>query len=120
MPPERRPLQESEVEISAFINSNSGWVIEGCYADLLEIALPFSNEMIFMNLSVESCIENAKNRPWEPHKYESEEAQDSNLDMLVDWISQYRERSDACSESAHKQLYEHYSGKKRMVTRNEF
>jgi adenylate kinase family enzyme len=118
MPPERKPINESEIEISAFINSNSGWVIEGCYSDLLEIALPFSNEIIFMNLPVESCIENAKNRPWEPHKYESKEAQDKNLDMLVNWISQYSKRDDTFSESSHNQLYENYSGKKNMVTSN--
>ena len=119
LPPERKPLKESEVDILAFINSSKGWVIEGCYSDLLEIALPFSNEIIFMNLTMESCIENAKRRPWEPHKYESKKAQDNNLRMLISWISQYSERADTFSERAHTQLYEQYSGKKRMVTHNE-
>jgi adenylate kinase family enzyme len=117
-PPERKPLAESETEISAFINSNTDWVIEGCYTDLLEIALPFSNEIIFMNLPIELCIENAKNRPWEPHKYESKEAQDNNLDMLINWISQYSRRDDTFSESSHKHLYKSYSGKKSMFTGN--
>ena len=84
VPPERRPLNESAEGIQIFIDSNDGWVIEGCYADLLEKALPFSNEIIFMNLPIETCILNAKNRNWEPHKYESKEAQDANLDMLID------------------------------------
>ena len=119
VPPERKALEDSKVAISAFINSNKEWVVEGCYTDLLEIALPHSNEIVFMNLPVELCIENAKKRPWEPHKYESKEAQDRNLDMLVNWISRYSERSDTFSESAHTQLYENYSGKKTMVTNNE-
>ena len=118
-PPERKPLKESETEISSFINSNESWVIEGCYSDLLEIALPFSSEVIFMNLPVEICIENAKNRPWEPHKYDSKEAQDNNLKMLIGWISQYSERNDTFSELAHNRLYERFSGKKNMVTINE-
>lgn len=59
-PPERSPIQEPQDE--AFIRENEGWVIEGCYTDLLELAEPFANEVIFMNLSVENCIENAKNR----------------------------------------------------------
>lgn len=117
-PPQRKPLTESALEISAFIDSHAGWVIEGCYSDLLKIALPFSSEIIFMNLSVESCIENARNRPWEPHKYESKEAQDSNLEMLIDWISQYSQRTDTFSQAAHKKLYEQYSGKKSVVTCN--
>ena len=119
MPPERNPLETSEPEISKFVSSSKGWVIEGCYSDLLEVALPFSNEIIFLNLPIELCIENARNRPWEPHKYESGEAQDNNLQMLIGWISQYSERTDTFSEASHKRLYEQYSGKKSMVIRNE-
>jgi adenylate kinase family enzyme len=119
MPPERRPLKESDSELSNFINSRRGWVIEGCYSDLLEMALPFSNEIVFMNLPIESCIENARKRPWEPHKYDAKEAQDHNLEMLIAWISQYSERTDSFSEAAHKRLYEQYSGKKSMVTSAE-
>ena len=83
-PPERAPLNESDKEIQNFIKSHDSWVIEGCYVDLLEKALPFSSEIIFINLPISTCILNAKNRHWEPHKYESKEAQDANLDMLVD------------------------------------
>ncbi len=117
-PPKRKPLIESGQEIFSFINSNGGWVIEGCYSDLLEIAVPKSNEIIFMNLPVETCIANAKSRPWEPHKYESKEAQDANLKMLIDWIAQYTERVDTFSEVAHNELYEKYSGKKSMINCN--
>jgi adenylate kinase family enzyme len=118
-PPERMPLEESAVEMLGFFSSNRKLVIEGCYSDLLEIAVPFSDEVIFMNLPVESCIENAKNRPWEPHKYESKEAQDNNLEMLIDWISQYFVRNDTFSELAHTRLYEQFPGKKSMVTSNQ-
>jgi len=118
-PPKRKPLIESEQEIFIFINSNSGWVIEGCYSDLLEMAVPQSNEIIFMNLPVEACIANAKSRPWEPHKYDSKKAQDANLEMLIDWIAQYSERVDTFSEVAHNELYEKYSGKKTMINSNK-
>ena len=73
-PPKRRALIESNLKINSFIDSNGGWVIEGCYSDLLEMAVPKSNEIIFMNLPIESCIANAKSRPWESHKYKSKEA----------------------------------------------
>lgn len=119
VPPQRKPLEESESEILDFISSNHGWVIEGCYSDLLEIALVYSTEMIFMDLPVELCIENARNRPWEPHKYESKEAQDSNLNMLVDWISQYAKRTDTFSRASHVALYENYKGKKSIVISND-
>ena len=122
IPPERKPLAESKTEIINFNQSNQpnkGWVIEGCYADLLAIALPLSSEIIFMNLPIESCIQNARNRPWEPHKYESKQAQDNNLAMLIDWISQYDKRGDTFSRLAHAKIYEKFTGKKSMITYNQ-
>ena len=119
VPPERKPLADSKPEILDFISVNRDWVIEGGYTDLLNIALPFSNKMIFMNLPVELCVANALSRPWEPHKYKSKEAQDNNLEMLIAWISKYPERADTFSEAAHKALYEQYTGAKRTVTINE-
>ena len=118
-PPERRPLKESKQQISEFIDSNGSWVIEGCYSDLLQIALPSSNELIYMNLPVESCLKNAKKRPWESHKYESKEAQDANLEMLIDWISKYTERTGNFSQAAHRKLYDEYVGEKCMIFSND-
>ena len=119
MPPERRSLSESSLEISGFMNTYNGWVIEGCYADLLEVALPFSNEIIFMDLPIALCIENARNRPWEPHKYSSKAAQDKNLNMLINWISQYSDRKDTFSKSAHEHLFNSFTGVKKRVIENQ-
>ncbi|WP_028470739.1 AAA family ATPase [Neptunomonas japonica] len=119
MPPLRKPLIDSQKEISKFIESNTGWVIEGCYSDLIEVAISESNEIIFMNLPVDACIANAKSRPWEPHKYANKQAQDANLGMLLDWIVLYPERTDTFSMAAHNELYEKYQGKKCMFTSNE-
>lgn len=117
-PPERRPLEEANVDIQCFTRDNEEWVIEGCYADLLELAEPFATEAIFMNLPVHLCQENARNRPWEPHKYNSKEAQDANLNMLLDWIAGYADRSDALSYSAHRAIYERFGGEKKEITTN--
>ncbi|WP_334020532.1 AAA family ATPase [Alteromonas sp. S015] len=117
-PPERRPIEESEKEIQAFITSNNNWVVEGCYTDLLELVEAQSTEAIFMNLPVESCIANAKARPWEPHKYKTKQAQDDNLAMLIDWIEQYTQRNDTFSYAAHKRFYDSYHGHKKMITQN--
>ncbi len=119
LPPERKPLAESQQEIDAFMQDNVGWVIEGCYADLLTHVLSSATEVVYMNLSVEDCIKNAKTRPWEPHKYASKEAQDANLDMLIHWIRDYNTRDDVFSRRAHQALYESYSGKKTAYTSND-
>ena len=118
-PPERSPISEAKSKIEDFIGSNKGWVIEGCYTDLLEIAAPLADEAIFMNLSNDQCIANAKNRPWESHKYQSKQEQDNNLNMLIDWIGQYTERNDVFSFESHLKFYKGFHGKKSMLTNNE-
>jgi adenylate kinase family enzyme len=116
--PERLPLTESRREIDAFVAAHRGWVIEGCYSDLLDVVLPDASEIVFLNLPVEACIANAKRRPWEPHKYRSRAAQDANLSMLLDWIRQYPERDDTFSRASHEALFRAYAGKKTMYTSN--
>ena len=117
-PPQRTPLEDAGAAIDKFLEAHNGWVIEGCYADLIELVLPQSPEIIFLDLPVEDCIANARARPWEPHKYESPEAQDANLAMLIDWISQYPERDGEFSREAHAALFRDYPGKKAIFTSN--
>jgi adenylate kinase family enzyme len=110
--PTRKPIEESISEIKAFTTDNDGWVIEGCYSDLIEPVLPFVSEIIFLDLPVDQCVKNARNRPWEPHKYESKEKQDANLDFLIAWIKEYDSRDDVFSRKAHQKLYSEFTGKK--------
>jgi adenylate kinase family enzyme len=117
--PERQTIVESSQSINDFLIAHDYWVIEGCYADLLEIVTPKADKVIFLNLPASACVENAKNRPWEPHKYESKKAQDENLDMLIDWISQYTSRNDTFSKVAHEKLFEEFQGKKTMYVSNK-
>ena len=118
LPPTRMPITESEIQIKHFTDINDSWIIEGCYSDLLKKVMPKADEVIFLNLSVDDCILNAKNRPWEPHKYESKAVQDSNLAMLMEWISQYPERKDHFSQQAHLKLFNAFIGKKEIRTSN--
>ncbi len=116
--PTRRPLDVSRSEILKFIDSEKNWVVEGCYADLLEVALPHATETVFLNPGAETCVENARNRPWEPHKYSSPEAQNANLGMLVEWIREYNHRMDEFSYEAHRRLFEKFPGEKREYSSN--
>jgi len=99
--------------------AHEDWVIEGCYADLLEATLLQCTQLLFLNPGVEACVENARSRPWEPHKYASKEAQDSNLEMLIVWIRDYPTRSDTFSLSAHRGLFDRFSGEKCELTTRE-
>ena len=117
-PPERKSLDQSRKAINGFLDQHAEWVVEGCYSDLIEMLLVASSEIVFLDLPVYLCIANARARPWEPHKYESKEAQDANLGLLVDWIAEYEQREDTFSRASHQALYESYGGKKTRYTSN--
>ncbi|GAB1267319.1 hypothetical protein NBRC116493_05720 [Aurantivibrio infirmus] len=118
MPPERSDIKEVSKKLTIFFDKNSDWVIEGCYSDIICLATKHASEVIFMNLSIEDCIENAKNRPWEKHKYESKLTQDKNLPMLLDWIKNYNNREDDFSFTSHNHVFETFPGNKKMINKN--
>ena len=56
-PPSRLPISESKVLIETFVSKNTSWVIEGCYSDLLAEVLPYADELIFLSLPINLCVE---------------------------------------------------------------
>lgn len=115
-PPKRRQLEDSRLELNHFMSRNRRWVIEGCYSDLLLHVLNFSNRILFLNPGVEACIANAKQRPWEPHKYSSMQEQNKMLPKLIEWIREYYERSDEMSYQSHLKLFRNFEGTKEEIT----
>ena len=114
--PVRRPIEASRAEIAAFIQANTDWVIEGCYGDLIEIAIPFSTEIRFLNPGVERCVANCLRRPWEPAKYASPEAQNEMLAYLLEWVRAYETRDDEFSLTRHRAIFEAYKGPKTEIS----
>lgn len=117
--PARKPLAESINEIDDYLSNTNGWVIEGCYADLLEHVIEVANEIVFLNPGKETCIQHCCDRPWESHKYASKQEQDNNLNMLIDWVRQYDSRDDEFSLAAHKSLFNAYVGKKTEILKGQ-
>lgn len=114
----RKEIPESANELRAFMGTHQSWVIEGCYSSLIQEAAIHATKLIFLNPGVEECQKNCKARPWEPHKYESEEDQNKNLEMLLRWVADYDHRKDECSLQAHRELFESYGGFKCELTSN--
>jgi adenylate kinase family enzyme len=110
-----RPEGEVLTDLHAFIDVHPAWVIEGCYGDVAEAALPFCTELEFMNPGKETCLANNARRPWEAHKYASKEKQDSMLPFLLDWVGKYYERDDSCSYARHRRLFDGHAGRKREI-----
>lgn len=112
----RLPFAVSEAAIRSFMEREAEWIIEGCYADLLEVALPFCTELRFLNPGIEACVANCIARPWEPEKYPSKEAQDQNLTLLLEWVRDYEARNDEYSLARHRELFDRFTGTKVEIT----
>jgi adenylate kinase family enzyme len=111
-PGERLSVAESGARIRTFLEANPAWVIEGCYGDLLEVVVPFCEELRFLNPGIEACLANCRSRPWEPHKYETPEEQERMLDFLLDWVREYPMRSDEYSLARHREIFDRFPGPK--------
>jgi hypothetical protein len=90
-------------------------VIEGCYADLIEIAAKDCDELVFLNPGVEACVANARRRPFEAHKYDRAEDQERMLGSLIEWIRAYPERDTTTGLAEHRRVFDGFAGRKREV-----
>lgn len=101
-----------------FLTDKCGWVVEGSYGFLAEEACRHATHLAFLNPGVETCLANCRERPWESHKYPDKEAQDANLEMLLEWVGNYEIRDDEFSLSAHRRVFDAFQGTKRETTDN--
>ena len=111
----QRAMADALGDLERFIAQHSGWVIEGCYSELIEAALPHCSQLLFLNSGLEACLANNRRRPWEPHKYASAAEQDRMLANLQAWVESYYQREDAWSYSAHRRLFDQFDGSKQEL-----
>lgn len=102
----------AEADVAKFCSTHTGWVLEGCYGNLIDTALQFRPFLIFLNPGLESCTAHCLSRPWEPHKYASKQAQDANLQFLLSWVAEYYTRDGPMSLGAHQTVFSKYPGRK--------
>ena len=105
-----------EESLRQFLDATPGWVMEGCYGELIEAASGHCSLLLFLNPGIEACQDNNRRRPWEPHKYASQEKQDAMLDALQSWVAQYETRNDSWSYSAHRRIFSAHPGRKLELT----
>jgi adenylate kinase family enzyme len=103
-------------DVRTFCEASENWVVEGCYANLVRAALAYSPVLLFLEPGVEACLANCSSRPWEPHKYESQQVQDQHLQFLLTWVREYYTRDGELSLAAHPALFDEYRGPKHKLT----
>lgn len=111
-----RPVEAAQADVRAFCARHERWVVEGCYASLIEVALTFSPKLLFLNPGEEQCLANCGARPWEAHKYASKQEQDERLEFLLSWVREYYVRDGDMSLAGHRACFDAYSGPKEELT----
>jgi adenylate kinase family enzyme len=111
-----RTPEAAQADLEAFCNAHTDWIAEGCYGTLAAYALRWNPELIFVNPGEAACVANCRARPWEPHKYASKAEQDSKLEFLLTWVSDYYTRNDDMSLARHRAIFDAYTGPKREIT----
>ena len=112
----RNPLL-ARADVAAFCTSRHSWIVEGCYAGLIAATFQHRPYLLFLEPGLEQCISNCKSRPWEPHKYKSQEEQDEKLHFLLAWVEDYYQRSGDMSLAEHQALFDAYDGKKARLAK---
>jgi adenylate kinase family enzyme len=113
----RRPDALAAADVEAFCASHARWVVEGCYADLIEATFRFQPLLVLLNPGLESCTANCLDRPWEPHKYATRQEQDANLGRLLAWVAEYYTRDGPMSLRDHQEVFARYPGRKAELRR---
>lgn len=107
----RDPAVEAQ-ELVRFCEARTDWIIEGCYASLIRQAFHWRPTLVFLDPGVERCLAHCRERPWEPHKYASKEAQDARLEALLAWVREYPSRPGELGRPEHLACFEEYDGPK--------
>ena len=111
-----RPPGAAISDVREFCQAHEHWVVEGCYSSLITATLGFEPYLLVLDPGLEQCSANCRARPWEPHKYQSKEEQDSKLAFLLEWVEEYYTREDDMSLAAHEKLFQEYDGPKRWLS----
>ncbi len=109
---ERKPLEASVAELLAFIEGNENWLIEGCYGDLIEAALPYCTELRFLNPGIEACVANCRKREAEYQQYGRPEDNRGSIDELLEWVRDYDQHDDEFSLTRHRTIFDLFGGSK--------
>jgi adenylate kinase family enzyme len=110
-----RSAESAAADVRSFCESVETWIVEGCYATLVGVALEYQPHLLFLDPGVEQCLANCRARPWEPHKYSSKAEQDEKLAFLLSWVADYYRRDGEMSHQGHQALFQSYIGPKQRL-----
>jgi adenylate kinase family enzyme len=98
----------SQKELVSKVLVQPEWIVEGVFGDLAEMFIPATECLIFLDLQWEACEVNLLNRT----KGNTEQAVNSDINTLLMWASEYKNRETSVSHSYHNRLFNNFKGTK--------
>lgn len=107
-----RDPARARADVRAHCAAHDRWIVEGCYASLVGVALEHEPLLVFLDPGAGQCLAHCRARPHEPHKYASHAEQQERLPALLEWVRDYYVRDGDMSRAAHAACYDAYRGPK--------
>jgi adenylate kinase family enzyme len=112
VPPARDPAGGGRVAAWCAETPAPGWVVEGCYEDLVTATFPWRPHLIWLDPGEAACLAHCRQRPFEAHKHSNPAEQEARLAFLLTWVSDHYQNSGPMSRLAHQTCFEAYDGPK--------
>jgi adenylate kinase family enzyme len=112
---EKRSKDEVSREVEQKRKEDS-WIIEGVFGELLELFLPRTQMLIYLEMDWASCQKALKLRGSESSRQLDPAKAEENFIKLLLWAEQYWTRNDLCSHPGHLRLFSDFSGTKLKFT----
>ena len=92
--------------------NKDSWIVEGVFGEMAEQFLDQAECLVWLDIDWPTCHARLLKRGSESKKHMGRAESEEGLQKLVEWASQYCERTNARSYTGHKKLVEAFSGQK--------
>jgi adenylate kinase family enzyme len=92
--------------------AKDSWIAEGVFGELAEQFFDRAEGLVWLDIDWPTCQARLLKRGSESKKHMGRVESEQGLKNLVEWASQYYERTNARSYEGHKQLMDHFPGQK--------
>jgi adenylate kinase family enzyme len=112
---EKRSKDEVQNEVEQKIKGDP-WIAEGVFGELVELFLPRTQTLIYLDVSWSVCDTSLKARGSESSRQLEPAKAEENFRNLLLWAEQYWKRTDLRSHTGHLRLFNNFTGLKFRFT----
>jgi adenylate kinase family enzyme len=112
---QKRPPDEVQTKIDQSLGAQS-WVVEGVFGNLASAFLTQANLLIWLDLDWEVCRAGLLERSSQSAERLDPSVATHAIEELVQWASQYSERTTASSRTGHARLVADFAGETLTLT----